>query len=130
MRKCKLWLLTIVMILCVGLVAGCSSNKKDNNGSNAQGQGPSMGNNNNQESSHGDTSTNGANNTEDDTDNNNNNNNGSSIGNEGSVTDNTGAGGAMEEVVTEIGRGIQDIGNGLTGDDNANVNDVTSGRYR
>lgn len=121
MKKTKLWLVAVMMILCMGVVTGCFSSKdKNDNGSNTQGAG--MGNENNQESGVGDTSTNGANNTENDK------NNG--VGNEGSVTDNTGDGNVIEELVTDIGDGIEDIGNGLAGDENSNVNDVTSGRNR
>lgn len=121
MKKIKLWLVAVMMILCMGVVTGCFSSKDNNdNGSNTQGS--SVGNENNQESGIGDTSTNGANNTENDM------NNG--VGNEGSVTDNTGDGNVIEELVTDIGDGIEDIGNGLAGDENSNVNDVTSGRNR
>lgn len=133
MQKFKFWVLAAMLVLCVGLVAGCGTSKdKTDSGSNDRGDGSGSVNETSSVSdSMGNTSTNGANNTEEDI------NNGAqpqttsnSTGNEGSVTDNTNADGVINEIVTDIGNGIEDIGNGMSGDDNSNVNDVTSGRRR
>ncbi len=66
-----------------------------------------------------DTSTNGANNTESDKNN----------YNDGSVTTTDGtSAGVIEEMVTDVSDGLENIGDDITGDPNENVNDVTSGR--
>jgi ABC-type oligopeptide transport system substrate-binding subunit len=111
MKKCKLWLLAVLTVLCMSILAGCSTKNNTENGSSAGESGSTAAQ---QETTMGNTDNNTENNT---------------TTNNGNVTEHTSEG-VIDELVTDIGDGIEDIGNGLAGDENSNVNDVTSGRSR
>jgi len=130
--KKKLSLLILMAVMCLTVLVGCGSDKNnnDNNNNNTTSQGMQEPSTNNNAT---DSTTDDANVTGNDGSNNNasgaDQNNTNGTGNEGSVTGTNGSSeGVIDEIATDIGNGLENLGSDMTGADNSNVNDVTSGR--
>lgn len=128
--KKKLSLFILMAVMCLTVLAGCGTDN-NNNGNN----GGNTNNSTNQGLQEPSTNNNATDSTTDDAnvtgnDGSNTNNSGTNgTGNEGSVTGTNGSSeGVIDEIATDIGNGLEDLGSDMTGADNSNVNDVTSGR--
>lgn len=118
--KKKLSVLFIMAVMCLAVMTGCGSANDGNNNSTQGIQQPSTEMNNGAGQNN---STTGA------TQNNTTNTNGTN-GTNGTGTNGTNgqSEGVIEEIATDIGNGIEDIGNDITDtNNNNNVNDVTRG---
>lgn len=120
--KKKLSVLFIIAVMCFAVMTGCGSANDENNNSTQGIQQPSTEMNNGAGQNN---STTGA--TQNNTTNTNGTNGTNGTGTNGTNT-NGQSEGVIEEIATDIGNGIEDIGNDITDtNNNNNVNDVTRG---
>lgn len=119
--KKKLSLIILMAVMCFTVLAGCGTNQNNNNNNNEttnQGLQEPSSNNNATDATTDDANVSG-----------NDGSNTTGAGNEGSVTTTNGSSeGVIDEIATDIGNGLEDLGNDMNGNENSNVNDVTSGR--
>ena len=125
--KKKLSVLFIIAVMCFAVMTGCGSANDENNNSTQGIQQPSTEMNNGAGQNN---STTGA--TQNNTTNTNGTNGTNGTGTNGTNTNGTNTNGqsegVIEEIATDIGNGIEDIGNDITDtNNNNNVNDVTRG---
>lgn len=120
--KKKLSVLLIMAVMCLAVMTGCGSANNENNNASQGIQQPSTEMNNGAGQNN---STTGA--TQNNTTNTNGTNGTNGTGTNGTNT-NGQSEGVIEEIATDIGNGIEDIGNDITDtNNNNNVNDVTRG---